>query len=105
MAYGRSEYWKSVDHAKRVRLSRRWFQPFAHLEGVCRVAKSTGKPHYYVKMADGTEASVTWKKQGDFIIHHPAPTGAAGMRMPRAHAVKWLERRGAVHRKPVDQAT
>jgi hypothetical protein len=74
--------WHKSSYERRVKWAKRRYRPFAQWQGVVRHAKSTGKPHYYVKCADGKEAAITFKSERKdqglpkrYLLHYPAYAG------------------------------
>ena len=77
--------WHNFPYHRRRSWAERRYRPFAQWLGVVRHAKSTGKPHYYVKCADGNEVAITFKSACKaigaprrYILHSPAYTSGDG---------------------------
>ena len=93
----------------RQKTHQEWYRPFAMFKGDIRVAKSSGKAHFYIKMKDGTEACVTHKfyRTGSgtyYFLHLPAYTSRSGEAFHDAEFLcEHLESKGAIYSDKVSK--
>jgi hypothetical protein len=89
--------WGTISLDRRRSKAKQWFTPFKQFSGTVKNSKLTGKPHYYIRMNDGSRTAVTYKRTY-YIIHPNAPSGAKGIKMDKHEVTEWLISNGAILR-------